>query len=353
MIYNLKGLYIEVTSKCNLRCKHCYNNSGDTNDEISFDCLESLIADASREGVTNFTISGGEPFIRKDIVEIIELCLHNPITTITIVTNATLVTEKTLLNIKNRIDNTDRIMFQISVDGPDSESHNYLRGNGAFEKLSNKLELFQTFGLKISFHVVLHSHNFHKVNRILEYAKQHNVTKVDFTFLKKKGRTDLWYDELLISPEKELELVNKLKTLPQQEDSVPFSFPQVFYGECPLFAENNSSETDIFVRIDPCGNLFPCQNFDTLDSSIGNINNSLLRDIITDINMQQLYRKILKKRAEKGLCKTCFVNQFCGKGCLGVEFCDDYCEKHSNECLLRRKLFLTELQGLGTRLLKE
>ncbi len=349
MKYNLKGLYIEITSKCNLKCKHCYNNSGESIVDISVSSLENLVIDAIGEGVRNFTISGGEPFTRTDIVEIIKIILKNSSTTLTIVTNAMLITNALLLEIKNCVNNIERIHFQISVDGFDEKSHDFLRGSGSFKILSSKLNIFKELGFKTSFHVVLHSGNYNNVERIIEYAKNYNVKKVEFTFLKKKGRTDLFYNQLLIKPQEERLLIKKFKQLTIDEKQVSFTHPQIFYGKCPLFEDDSS---DMFARIDVYGNLYPCQNFDNKESIIGNINQNKLKDIITETNMKKLYDRILKKRMHDGLCNKCYVKNFCGKGCLGVEFCDDYNKNYSNDCLLRRECFFEELNNLGTKLLK-
>ena len=38
--FDLKGFYLEITSKCNLRCLHCYNESGILKNEIILNCLK-------------------------------------------------------------------------------------------------------------------------------------------------------------------------------------------------------------------------------------------------------------------------------------------------------------------------
>ena len=67
----------QVCAECNLRCKHCffegkeelYNKNLDLSTEKMLSLVDELVEDCS---VVNLTITGGEPFLRKDIFEIIE-----------------------------------------------------------------------------------------------------------------------------------------------------------------------------------------------------------------------------------------------------------------------------------------
>jgi len=76
--YNIKSLHLEITGRCNLRCIYCYNSKFNTEEkireEMNTEDIKRLIDEASKMGCNKFTFSGGEPFLRKDIFEIIEYC---------------------------------------------------------------------------------------------------------------------------------------------------------------------------------------------------------------------------------------------------------------------------------------
>ncbi len=85
----LSELYVFVTNDCNLRCTHCYVSSGDfvPENEMTADDLYHLIDEARELGVQRFYFTGGEPFMRRDIFDLIEyVCTESELV---ILTNAT------------------------------------------------------------------------------------------------------------------------------------------------------------------------------------------------------------------------------------------------------------------------
>lgn len=58
--FDLKGFYLEITSKCNLRCLHCYNESGILKNEISFELFKRLIDEFDEK--PDITFSGGNRY---------------------------------------------------------------------------------------------------------------------------------------------------------------------------------------------------------------------------------------------------------------------------------------------------
>ena len=94
---NLKAplhLDIEITHKCPLNCQYCFNQSNPLeNSEMSLDIFNEIIEEAKEMSIFEICISGGEPFLHKNIMTMIskikELNLG-----VSIVTNATLITKK-------------------------------------------------------------------------------------------------------------------------------------------------------------------------------------------------------------------------------------------------------------------
>ena len=64
---------IDITRKCTLKCRHCYNHSGEmNNDELASDELFRIMNDLASTRPDNFCICGGEPLLKKEIIENIE-----------------------------------------------------------------------------------------------------------------------------------------------------------------------------------------------------------------------------------------------------------------------------------------
>jgi MoaA/NifB/PqqE/SkfB family radical SAM enzyme len=129
-----------VTSICNARCRTCFywlelNRKGD----MMFEELSRL--SSTMPEFHDLWISGGEPFLRKDLARIIELFYrHNHIRDVRIPTNG-LPTEQTLLTVKGILESCPELHLEvdISIDGF-GETHDRIRGvPGNFEKALDTL----------------------------------------------------------------------------------------------------------------------------------------------------------------------------------------------------------------------
>jgi len=113
-----------VTGNCNLHCRHCYMESpAGRYGELSFDEMTRLVGQFERANVLQVSLTGGEPFLRKDINEIIDLLAERSICLTRIYSNGLLITDEHLAEIKK---NGFTPSFQISFDGVGT--HDYMRG---------------------------------------------------------------------------------------------------------------------------------------------------------------------------------------------------------------------------------
>ncbi|URZ09327.1 radical SAM protein [Clostridium felsineum] len=143
---------LDITNKCNLRCLHCYNASGENliiNNELTDTEVLDFIDDISKLKLFNFCFCGGEPLLRKDLlIEATKRLKSNGTNMISMVTNATLMDKKTAKNLKDA--GVDRI--QISVDGARPCTHDKLRNkSGAFEKTLQGIKNLFEIGYDPSF----------------------------------------------------------------------------------------------------------------------------------------------------------------------------------------------------------
>lgn len=127
--YKLQGVYIELTSKCNLRCLHCYNESGSLRGMLGIAEFINIL-DSLQEGEdTAVTLSGGEPLLHPSIWTFIDELDKKNFGKKLMITNATLITPQIAKQLKNH-----QISIQISLNGSCAETHDKLCGKGNFER---------------------------------------------------------------------------------------------------------------------------------------------------------------------------------------------------------------------------
>lgn len=84
---------VEVTSACNLRCIHCYGCYGiQTQNELNTNEFLEILGKLHEMGVEGMNITGGEPLMRKDIIEILDYCYDR--SAFSLLTNCTLVDDE-------------------------------------------------------------------------------------------------------------------------------------------------------------------------------------------------------------------------------------------------------------------
>lgn len=161
-----------ITHRCNLRCKHCYQE--DYSEDLEPDNLEKIfnqIMDYIRKnhykGHINFT--GGEPFVSEHLWRLMDLCEENQIT-FGILTNGTLLTKERVEKLRHY----EKLSFiQISIDGA-RKKHNSIRGEGNYEKAFAAMKRLKKAGIQSMVSFTLSKENkdeLKKVIRICERAK--------------------------------------------------------------------------------------------------------------------------------------------------------------------------------------
>lgn len=124
-------VYLELTHQCNLTCVYCYNNSGPKRTtQISADAARSLLEEFHHLGVFYVAFTGGEPLLRSDTLDLLELAGQYGIRQI-LSTNGTLITEQ----IADRLAGAGVNQVQVSLDAADESTHDRIRGlSGAFRR---------------------------------------------------------------------------------------------------------------------------------------------------------------------------------------------------------------------------
>lgn len=154
-----------ITDLCNLRCKHCYHdNYKEKGLELS-QLIEigTHLCDAIREWgkIGSFSITGGEPFTRKDdVFKLLDLFENREeVGHVDILTNGTLIDEK-IIDILLQYKKIRRI--QLSLEGL-KETNDQIRGEGSFDLIVDKIRLLNESGLTTCVMMTIGNHNKNEV----------------------------------------------------------------------------------------------------------------------------------------------------------------------------------------------
>lgn len=171
-------LQLNPTNRCNLNCRFCWLRDFDST-EANYEEIEpkrylEIIEEASEMGVKSVEITGGgEPLCRKDILDIMRKVKKHGLYG-ELITNGTLLTGDAIKEIVNI--GWDRVVF--SLDAPDAETNDYLRGmDGVFEKAVEAIKLLNSLKKEnkidkpeICIHMVLCNRNHDKIAEMFEFA---------------------------------------------------------------------------------------------------------------------------------------------------------------------------------------
>ena len=134
---SLDELWFQVAgTRCNLECSHCFISCSPTNDKfghLSLETVRTQLEESVRHGVREYYFTGGEPFLNKELVPILELTLeYGPAT---VLTNATFLKPEWIERLRQAENSSNYCLeFRVSIDGPDAATNDPIRGEGTFEK---------------------------------------------------------------------------------------------------------------------------------------------------------------------------------------------------------------------------
>ncbi len=164
-------LDVHITTRCNLRCKHCYLRLKEDRRDIDLDLFADLLIDASLHGVRTFILSGGEPLIHRNFPELLD-AYRLYYGSLAMATNGTLISDYIDL-----FSPEDR-GIQISLDG-DKEFHDWLRGDGTYDAVIQAIEELREKKITPSIAFTVSQENFHCVDHIIDLCKRYGIKYVN------------------------------------------------------------------------------------------------------------------------------------------------------------------------------
>jgi radical SAM protein with 4Fe4S-binding SPASM domain len=294
-----------MTRRCNLKCIHCYSNSADVDypDELTTEEGKKLIDDLAQFGSPVILFSGGEPLLRKDLLEL-----------------AQYATAKGMRAVIS------------SLDGLEKTHDRFRSKKGAFTAAIEGIRNCRDAGIKVGIRFTVNKHNLPDVGAMFDLLDQENIERMCFYHLVYTGRASKLREEDLSHEEtrKLLDLIMRrtrqmfdagkkpeILTVDNHADG-PYLYlkmkkenPQRAKEVLELLQmnEGNSSGNGIgCVSWD--GEVYPDQFW--RNQSLGNIRLKPFSEIWMDGKNELLVKMKDKKKYVKGQCATCCWLDVCG-----------------------------------------
>lgn len=325
-IISPRKVYWGLTNACNSQCTHCYQAGGDAYPtELTTEEVINAIDDFADNQVSFINLSGGEPFLRPDLLDIAEYAVESGLVT-TIVTNGTLIDAEKAEQMKR----IGICAVAISVDGLSASTHDTSRGvPGLFDKAMKGLNFVRDAGIPLSIRTTVTKANIHEVAGIFEWAVK--IGADEFVAYEAIGEGRARNRDIGVN---HADFIHVAKNLVERskthiKDPVPVppgGFPHIMIP-LPSGVERGDIMSNVyrigtrcqhmcfagyFVGLLADGSAYPCPLCLT---PVGNIKEQSIRDIFRKSPLMQKMRN----RELWGTCSTCKDREICG-GCRGKAY---------------------------------
>jgi radical SAM protein with 4Fe4S-binding SPASM domain len=316
-----------ITTKCNLRCKHCYSDSVEAApDELSTEEALRFMDDLSRWGIRLLVIDGGEPLCRPDVLDIVKYASSKGIRT-TVGSNGTLIDEA----MARKMLDAGVKAVAISVDAADANTHDSFRGmTGAFEQTIRGMEACRATGLPFQLNMVIRKETMSQLDDMLRLAVESGANAAEFFDLVAAGRAKRESSkqlldlnerkramEWLAEAQEDCPIVIRVPACPmypillQEKHIQPKLFPPAMLQRIPYYGRGCAAGMPMgYVMVACNGEVNPCM---LLQINLGNIREQGIISIWED---SPALAQLRQRELLKGKCGGCSYRITCS-GCRG------------------------------------
>lgn len=252
------------TMRCNLNCEGCYAGRYEK-EELSFELMDRVMNEAKEIGIYFVTISGGEPFIRKE--DFLKLFAKHNDVYFQVYTNGTLIDR----DLAKKLAQLGNVALALSVEGFKAET-DARRGKGIFKKVIEAMDNLKAEGVLFGFSAV-------PTRRNAEVLSSEEF----FDFVIEKGCFFGWFFQyipigkepnvnLMMTPEQRNNFREKLKVIRKNKPI----FVGDFWNDGP-YAKGCMAGGRLYFHITSRGDVEPCV---FVHFAVDNIKNKPLKEVL-------------------------------------------------------------------------
>lgn len=301
-----------ATNSCNARCVHCSTEATKRlPDELSTNEVKKMFRDLSGIGIFDIAISGGEPFVRGDMIEIIEYMTSLGFK-VGIGSNGSTVTKR----ITDSLKRLKVSRLQISIDGTEEIHDLSRRWNGLFKKSKQAILFGIESGLNVHVCMTLHKLNYSDMEEVIAMCADWGVRRFNLSRFIPTGRGDsaldldkeLWHKLMIRYEDIKADYLGRIEMTTHLSQSILFN-PELNHYPGFIGCQAGIGQG----CIGPTGDVSPCV---MLPVKVGNIREQSFEDIWRD---SSLINNLKSRNRLKGRCGICSFKDKCG-GCRAVAY---------------------------------
>ncbi|TNC24625.1 pyrroloquinoline quinone biosynthesis protein PqqE [Amycolatopsis alkalitolerans] len=281
------GLVAELTYRCPLACAYCSNpvNLADYADELSTDQWLRVLAEAAELGVLQCHLSGGEPLLRRDLVDLVatanELGLYT-----NLVTSAIGLSRPRAEQL--RAAGLDHVQISIQADEPALSDR--IAGTPSFERKIEAAHVVKELGWPLTLNVVLHRKNIDRIAEVVRCAERLEADRLELANTQYYGWA--WRNRAALLPsraqlEQAEEVVRAARARLAGTMDILYVLPD-YYSRYPKPCMGGWGARQLIVA--PNGDVLPCLAAHSLGLPRASVHEDSLASIWTDSPLFQRFR---------------------------------------------------------------
>jgi SynChlorMet cassette radical SAM/SPASM protein ScmF len=327
-IPRLNTIYFYLTEGCNCKCRHCwitpkFESGGEGKwPYISVSAFKKVVEQGCRLGLSAVKLTGGEPLIHPDILELLAYIETTGLRLI-IETNGLACTKEIAAAIKR----CNSSFVSISLDGAKEETHNWVRGvDNAYEGALNGVRNLVEVGIRPQLIMSLVKRNQDQIEDLVKLAEGIGASSIKFNLvapLMERGELLAEKNETL-SVKDFMELGRKIEDeiQPKSKIRLSYSHPFAFKSLSTMFEKNELGRCGIFgiIGVLGSGKYALCGIGENVKELIfGNVEEDKLADIWNNNSILNEIRTGLPEKLE-GICADCLMKSMCLGHCVANNY---------------------------------
>lgn len=305
---------LQITERCNLHCAHCFVSAGNCGETMSVEIIRNVVIPRLKDcRVVSVTLTGGEPFVHPEIIEIVRLLRYADIR-VGICTNGTFISQVSM----EMLAKIGNVHLNVSLDGFRPESHGKFRGDRtSFVKTIETIRHLSRYRLLQG--LLVTPNNLAEISEyaeLCEFGIQNGATYVLMNPLSSMGR-GVKVQKRLGTPDEVMRQIKEITSLLSDRLQLAYiRFPND--QKLPLISCETGNIFYVFVdgKVAICPYLVfaartPQSLYNPEEFIVGNVfTDTDIADKIDAYNFHERYGL-----GNNPTCKTCSLNFQCGKGC--------------------------------------